>query len=188
MAETEITVQVFEEKDVVLKKLEDKGFKLSEHFFMRDYYFSKFGVDELKRMEYADIIKNSFLVRNVGDDVYILYKNKELDENNNVISENKTSIKIEDEYVAVDLFLNAGLNNWCSLVQEMYCFKKEDMEFAVQVIDDLGVFIEYEEDEIIAHLKPEEKINVLLEKVKSLGLKIGADYSVKKVYEKLMKV
>ena len=72
-------------------------------------------------------------------------------------------------------------------MQEMYIYNKNGMEFAVQIVDGLGVFIEYEEDESVAHLEIGEKISKMVNKLKKLNLNIGDDYSVKKVYEKFLK-
>ena len=69
----------------------------------------------------------------------------------------------------------------------MLVYKKENVEFALQIIDELGIFIEYEEDETMQALSEKEKINVMLETLKNLGLKLGDDFSCKKVYLKFKK-
>ncbi len=80
------------------------------------------------------------------------------------------------------IFLRAGLNNYCTLMNNSFVFRKGDIYFALQVIEDLGIFIEYEEDETIPQgLTPNEKIDIMLNRVKSLGLPIGENYSCKKV-------
>lgn len=187
MKETEITVQVFETRQDIHTKLLNNNFVLADKCIMQDYYFSKFETDELKNMSYKQILKNSLIVRKCGDDTKVIYKNKEIDNDNNVICEEKISLPITDIKPAIKIFELSGLNNWCNLTQEMYLYKNDKIEFMLQVIDGLGIFIEYEEDESVANLEPKEKMNVMAERLKSLGLNIGTDFSVKKVYQKFIK-
>lgn len=187
MKETEITVQVFETRQDIHTKLLNNNFVLADKCIMQDYYFSKFETDELKNMSYKQILKNSLIVRKCGDDTKVIYKNKEIDNDNNVICEEKISLPITDIKPAIKIFELSGLNNWCNLTQEMYLYKNDKIEFMLQVIDGLGIFIEYEEDESVANLEPKEKMNVMAESLKSLGLNIGTDFSVKKVYQKFIK-
>ena len=187
MKETEITVQVYESIQQLHEKLLNNNFTLAEKCVMEDYYFSKFDISELKNMSYKQILKNSILVRKCEDDTKIVYKNKEIDNDNNVICEEKITLPITDIKPAIKIFELSGLNNWCNITQEMYLYKNNKMEFMVQVVDGLGIFIEYEEDESVAHLDPKEKMNVMAESLKLLGLNIGTDFSVKKVYQKFLK-
>ena len=188
MGQTEITVQVFsKDSEELVRKLKHNNFELVDQYRLVDYYFSKYNNTTLQNMSYADIIKNSFLVRECNGDVSIVYKSKEIDKDNNVISETKKRFKIADNIVAKEVFLNAGLNNWCNLVQDIYCYKNKEMEIMVQYVDDLGVFIEYEEDTSVEHLETKQKVKVMVKKLKSIGLAIGTDFSVKKVYEKFIK-
>ena len=187
MKQTEITVQIFEEAEELAGKLKNNKFELVGRYRLVDYYFSKYNTITLKNMSYADIIKNSFLVRECDGDASIVYKNKEIDKYNNVISETKKRLKITDNQVAKEVFLSAGLNNWCNLVQDMYYYKNNEMKIIVQHIDDLGIFIEYEEDASVANLETEQKFEAMAEKLKSIGLKMGTNFSVKKAYEKFIK-
>lgn len=187
MKQTEITVQVFDEKDEIINKLKNKNFVFVENVLWSDWYFSKYDSETLKTMKYSDIMKNSFLVRKCNEDQKIIYKNKEVNDNDEVVSEEKISLEIADCENAVNVFKSAGLNNWCKLVQDMYIYKNDEIEIAVQCIDDFGIFIEYEEDDSVSHLETNEKIQAMINKLKSIGLNIGSDFSVKKVYEKFTK-
>lgn len=184
---TEITVQVYEDFKELDQKLKNANFVVSDHYVLKDNYFSRFNIKELKQMSYEEILKNSLIVRNVGAENKIMFKDKILDKNNNVISEEKINLKVEDYNKAVKILSLAGMNNWCSLVQDIYEYKNENISIGVQIIDDLGVFIEYEEDESLLNLETKDKIEEMIKRVKMLGLNIGADYSVKKVYEKFKK-
>lgn len=57
----------------------------------------------------------------------------------------------------------------------------------VQVIENLGIFIEYEEDDGMTIIKQQEKIDYMCNVVNSLNLKLGNDYFCKKVFMLLNK-
>ena len=190
MKETEITVEVFDSLDNITSLLKEKQFKLLEEYDLVDYYYSKYPTDELKNFEYKDLIANSFLVRQVIDvnpKNLLTFKSKDLDDAGNVISEEKINCGIDKLSEALKIFNLSGLNCWCKLSQHLLIFKKGNIEFAVQIIDNLGIFIEYEEDDTMKDLNKLEKINFMINTLKSLGLKIGDDFSSKKVYLKFKK-
>ena len=186
MKETEVTVQVFEEIDVILEKLKVDGYQLIEKYFLNDWYFSKFDTRDLIDMEYEEIINNSFLLRQIIDDKItnrITYKKKDVF-NDIVISEEKTNLNIEDLNKALFIFNSIGLNNWCVINNVSYVFEKEKIIFIVQDIKDLGVFIEYEETKDMKNLLPLEKIDLMKTNLAKLNLKLGNDFNCKKVYMK----
>ena len=187
MNQTEITVQLYDSMEEIERKLSAKNFKLSKRVLMTDYYFSKYDSQALREMSYAEIIKNSLIVRKLGEKNFMIYKSKEFDEKDNVISEQKYSVDIADAEIAVNELLHSGLNNWCTMAQDMHIYGNGDMGFAIQCVDGLGTYVEYEEDENIAHLDPKEKIKIMLEKLSAIGFEMGSDFSVKKVYEKFLK-
>lgn len=187
--ETEITVELLENLEIAKNKLNNLGFIIKEKVLMTDYYFSKLPLDEILNLDYANLIKNSFLVRSVKTDNeeinQIIFKKKILDNSNNVIAEDKIKTNISNLNSTVKLFSEAGLTNYTTLTQNMTVYSNGEMEFVIQEIDNLGVFIEYEEDNTMKGLTEQEKINTMLNNLKSLRLEIGNDYSCKKVYLKL---
>ena len=186
--ETEITVELLENTTSTLLKLEKLGFEEKEKVLMTDYYLSKLSLEELKQLDYPELIKNSFLVRTVKTDNYetnqIIFKKKVLDNNNNVIAEEKIKTNISDLTSTLKIFKESGITNYTILTQKMTVVSNGSIEFVIQEIDDLGVFIEYEEDDTMTKLSEQEKINMMLNNLKKLELKIGNDYSCKKVYLK----
>lgn len=188
MRETEITVQVLEKN--WKNKLEEQGFSIVEKFQLNDYYYSRFSIEELKSFTYENILRNSFIVRNVIDDnniTKIMFKDKALDNCGNVVSEEKIQTKVEDLNKTLKIFDMAGINKWCCLRQESSVYKKGKIVFVVQEVEGLGVFIEYEEDENITGTTEQEKMTQMFETLKSLNLKLGNDISCKKVYLKFLK-
>ncbi len=158
---------------------------------MQDSYYSAISTSELKNMKYSDIIKNSFLVRKVIDDtstkIELIYKDKVVDENNNVISEQKVKVKLDDYDKALEIFKLSNLNLWCEINQDMTVYAKDKIVFILQEVDGLGNYIEYEEDDYMANMSEYEKIELMLNNLKTTTLKLGNDYSCKKVYLKFLK-
>lgn len=185
MQETEITVQVFDTLGEIKNKLTKQGFSLVEICDMNDYYFSS--EKDVKTLPYSQLLKKSFLVREVKGneyDVKMIYKNKKIDEQGNVIAEEKTSCKVESFEKALKVLQNCGMKPWCNIKQHMQIYMKDKIGFAVQHVADLGTFIEYEEDETMAGMTEQQKIQYMLGNLRALGLKLGDDYSCKKVYMK----
>lgn len=185
--QTEITVKVFNDLDFIIKSLTSLNYTLQEKVFMQDWYFSKNTLEELNNFDYPTLIKNSFIVRNVIDSenkTFLCYKNKVLDELGNVIKEEKTSVEVSNLENVLKILNSCKLTNWCYLKQDMYIFSKGEICFAVQVVEDLGIFIEYEETKSIQNLSEKEKIDKMYSDLKKLGLQLDTDYSSKKVYLK----
>ena len=189
MRETEITVQILGDVEVAKQQIESSGLIKVSEFTMTDHYFSKMTKEQIKKLPYEEIIRNSFLLRSFSQEdrpTRILYKNKVLDEQGNVVAEDKVVSLVEDEEKAKKVFDMAGIPCWCDMVQKMTLYKNEKMKFVVQEIDDLGAFIEYEEDESMTGLDEMEKINLMLSNLKNIGVSFGNDFSCKKVYMKLL--
>lgn len=190
MKETEITVEVFETKNDIEKFFNKSGYKIIDHYFMNDWYFTGIEKTIFSSLNYKDKIKNSFLVRQIinsdkSSKNLIVYKNKIINEKEVVISEEKTDTKFENLENCLKVFDLAGLNNWCEIKQDIFSFEKANIKFAIQYVDGLGVFLEYEEDESMAGLSAEEKIEYMKGIVKNLGLQIGNNFSCKKVLMKI---
>lgn len=188
MAGMEITVQVFNSFDEIKTILENQGFKMVETFQLNDWYFSK--IDNIDGLKFIDIINNSLLVRQIITDVekvQICYKKKQLDELGNVIAEEKITANTDSLQHTIDIFVASGLNNYCVVKNSSYVYKKDKICFAIQVIDNLGIFLEYEEDDSMINMDEKQKFNYMCRIVNSLNLKIGNDYFCKKMFMLLNK-
>ena len=125
------------------------------------------------------------MVRQIIDDkekIQLCYKQKELDENENVINEEKIKTNLSSLFEAIEIFKKAGLNNYCIVKNNSYVYRKNEICFVVQIIENLGIFIEYEEDETMKDMNEKQKFNHMVSIVNALGLKLGKDYSCKKVF------
>lgn len=189
MKETEITVQVFDDVQYVRNRLKELGYELKEEYCMTDWYFSKFEKRELIGMKYIDILNNSFLIREICDPnprCQIVYKKKLMDDQDNVIQEEKFKVDVASSTNSIKVFTMSGLTNWCCVKNDSEVYKKGKTELALQYIKDLGLFIEYEEDDTMVDMSEKEKFEHMSEVIKTLGLNLGTDFSAKKVYMKFL--
>lgn len=189
MEKTEITVQIFDDFINVANKLLKLGYTEKEVFTGEDTYFSTLKSEELKNADYkqllnSSIIARSFLTKTKNERVSMLvFKKKLLDENQNVISEEKVSTKVDNIENAKRLLSLSGLENWVTLKQQNTFFRNGEIEIIAGTVEGLeGTFIEIEEYESISNLSPSQKFEKLKEFLESLGFRHGEDYSVKKVY------
>lgn len=192
MQETEITVEVYDDINFIDKLLKEKGFFVNDKKTLNDFYYTNLKQNELKSINYSNLIKNSFLVRNVTGENFeesvLCYKNKVIDENENVIAEEKIKTKIDNLQKTLQILNSANITNWCNLKQDMIIYSNNKVEFALQIVEDLGTFIEFEETEEISTWNEKDKINYLVNYLKSLGLNLGEDFSCKKPYMMLNKI
>jgi len=187
---TEISVELFDSKDKAFRILKQVGYQLSDQYINHDIYFSH--INNPFDVSYKTLIDNSFIIRNIkGNDCdirQILYKKKIFDSNGNVVDETKTKIKIDDIDHAKKLFGLSGLNCWCDYKVENYEFVNGGgITLDVQIVPNLGTFLEIEEFDGLQGSTDEEKFEALKSIVDSLPLKHGKDYSCKKPFLMLHK-
>ncbi len=194
---TEITVQLFEDKDTILAKLRDRKVEFVENYTVVDHYFTKMSRQELYNSStgaksYNNIIRNSIILREIdnGDGdrkARIVHKNKVLDANGNVISEDKLGTSIGNTTTVSKILERAGLNCWCELVNHSTVYRVGEFDLAIQDIDGLGRFLEIEEPDSMKGWSNEEKFEYMKKFVQSLNLDIGENFSCKKPYMQLLK-
>lgn len=185
MRETEITIQVFDDLVTIFNKLNKHGFNIVSKYELNDWYFTKLKTNST--VSYSSLLENSFLVRQIIEDtemVYLCYKDKQIDEKGNVLSEEKIKVNVSNLLDTLKIFNKANINCWCKLKQMNYVFKKGQIEFVVQEVEDLGNFIEYEENETMVDMNFKQKIDYMYSQIKNLDLNLGTDLSCKKVYMK----
>ena len=183
---TEICVQVRDDLAHVINMLKSLDYVFDERYVIHDIYYTTLKKSDLKTVDYKNLLNQSLIIRkidgNSGINTYIVYKNKTLDNNGNVINEIKTKLKIDDEEKAKTIFTNVGMTCWCDYINENIVYKKDDIALTLQKVENLGVFLEIEEYPSIKDKKEEDKFTILSNLAKSLNINLGEDYSVKKPY------
>lgn len=183
---TEICVEISATVDEIKKVAIEKGFEFLETYYNLDTYYTTLKNEELKNVSYLNLLDNSVVIRDVFGDTWavknIVHKKKTLDENQNVIEEIKTEIKIDDIAKAKKLFDNLKMTCWCDFTNQNTLLKKGEVILNVQYIKELGTFIEVEEYDSIADYPATQKFDILVDIINSLGFPIGTDYSCKKPF------
>ncbi len=181
MKETEITLQVFCSLEETKNILFQQGYKVIRDVIMDDHYFTS--LTSINNTSYSQIIKSSILLRAfIGNENknILIYKNKEFDDKGNVICEEKVNCPVSDIYSAEKILKLANFNNFVNINTHIIVFKK-DIEFALQDVKNLGLFLEIEEFDYMQNMSPEQKAHELVKVANSLNLKLGTDYNCKKV-------
>lgn len=192
MKQIEITVRLNENIQSAMDKLEKQGFKKIRESKIDDIYMTS-KLKELNKDNIQNILKKSVLLRSLKLDnkeiKKITYKNKEIDEKGDVISEQKINLDCNDLEKAKELFENLEFKELIRVKYKVVVYSKDKVEYAFQDVENLGTLIEYENVEDFEG-KSLEKINNAKEKmyneIKNTGIYITEEKDVKKAYELIL--
>lgn len=193
MKQIEITRYLLETEENAFDKLEKQGFKLIRTSTIEDKYLTS-KLRELTKDNIQYILKNSVLLRylNVEGKEFkkITYKYKNVDKDENIISETKININCEDLSEAEELFENLGFELLIIVKYKVKVYEKDGIELAFQNVEGLGSMIEYENAEDFENKNIEEIKKVkqkMEEKIESFGILIEKGNDVKKAKELIEK-
>lgn len=193
MKQIEITRYLLETEENAIDKLEKQGFKLIRTSTIEDKYLTS-KIRELTKDNIQYILKNSVLLRylNVEGKEFkkITYKYKNVDKDENIISETKININCEDLSEAEELFENLGFELLIIVKYKVKVYEKDGIELAFQNVEGLGSMIEYENEEDFENKNIEEIKKVkqkMEEKIESFGILIEKGNDVKKAKELIEK-
>lgn len=193
MKQIEITVRLNEDVKVAIKKLEKLGYKKIRESDIEDIYLTS-KLNELNKDNIQYILKKSVLLRKLKladkEIKKITYKNKEYDEKGTVISESKINLDCSDLEKAEELFKNLDFERLVVVKYHVIVYLKGTLEYAFQIVENLGTLIEYENSDDFANKSiseidnaKEEMYNQILE----TGINITKEKDVKKAYELIAK-
>ena len=193
MKQIEITVRLTEKIEEAIAKLEKRGFKRIRESDIHDIYMSNLD-EEIKRENIQKFLKHSVLLRNFkleGKKIKkITYKNKELDDNGNVVSEQKVNLDCADLEKAEALFKCLGFWNLIEVKYHVIVYEKDGVEFAFQIVENLGTLIEYENINDFDGKSIQEIHDAkleMLEDIRKCDISITNEYDVKKAFELIAK-
>ena len=189
MEQIEVTVRVKEDLKDVIEKLEKKNFILIRKSQIDDLYMSQL-VDKLNNDNIQYVLSNSVLLRYLNQDgkeiKKITYKNKKYDSNNNLLSEKKVSIDCKDLETAKELFECLKFSELIRVRYKVFVMKKDNIELAFQLVDNLGLLLEYEDTNDYEG-KSDIEIGKIKEKmfkeIHEFGIKTTDEMDVKKAKE-----
>lgn len=193
MKQIEITARVNDTLENAIEKLKKFGFKEIRKSRIEDIYLTQ-KKKEITKENIIDILSSCVLLRylKINDDKIIrkiTYKNKVYD-GNQVISEEKINLNCEDLDKAFELFKALNFEKLIDVKYDVLVMAKENLEFAFQNVENLGLLVEYENINDFAGKSNNEILNEkkkMINELKSYGLDVTDEYDVKKAYELILK-
>jgi predicted adenylyl cyclase CyaB len=189
MKQIEITVRVNNQLNEIDSILTRQGFRIIRRSRIEDNY---------KTLEYNNLSKDNILnvlskcvlirylnVNNEKEFKKITYKNK-IYENNNVISEEKISVNIDDINNADKLFEILGFKTIVNVNYDAIVYSNDKIELCFQDVEGLGLLLEYENEKDFDGYSSDEIIKEkykMLDEIKKYNLNITNEIDVKKAYE-----
>lgn len=193
MKQIEITVRLNEDVKVAIKKLEKLGYKKIRESDIEDIYLTS-KLNELNKDNIQYILKKSVLLRKLKladkEIKKITYKNKEYDEKGTVISESKINLDCSDLEKAEELFKNLDFERLVVVKYHVIVYSKGTLEYAFQVVENLGTLIEYENSDDFTNKSISEIDNAkdeMYNQILETGINITKEKDVKKAYELIAK-
>ena len=184
--ENEITIRILCSKEELIKHLEEKGLKKGRKFRLNDHYLipKKLKIEELTVRE---ILSKAVIVRNIENDGKIVnkitFKNKNINEKGEIVSQTATSCEVIDYTEGIRLFEELGYYEIMNIIEDDIIYYNDKIELAIKDIYNGDLLIETETNENI------KKIEELKEIIESLEILFEKDnYFVKKAEERLGKV
>lgn len=174
--DVEITCEIFEELSTIVKSLEDKGFKYVEEFTLDDIYMKNDRTNEFAAKNGK--ITDTLIIRYVNEnDKKIVCKRRKYDNKGFEVSTEKSVLKVESIEDAEKHLNILGYTRFLNMIDKNYMYENSEFTAYIQEIKDLGIFLELEAKEVE---NEEQNIEKLIEFVKTLNLKIGTKFDIRK--------
>lgn len=185
--ENEITVEVLETKENIIKAISKNGFKLKEEYDINDIYLVKKEFENCKN--YNELLNNSILIRDVSEKSnprkLITYKQKHIDDNGNILNQINADVEINNIEDAYNIFKLIGYIDLMKISDHISVYQKVNGdEFALQFVNN-RIYIEIEEK--CEHTgKRYESLDYMKSIIKNLNLPIkDENYYAKKAEDVL---
>lgn len=180
--ENEITVEVLETKENVIKSISGNGFKLLKEYDINDIYLVKKEFENCKN--YNELLNNSILIRDISEKPntrkLITYKQKHIDDYGNILNQINANVEINNIDDAYNMFKLIGYMDLMKIRDHISVYQKNNGdELALQFVND-RIYIEIEEK--CEHTgKRYESLDYMKSIIKNLNLPIkDENYYTKK--------
>lgn len=184
--ENEITIRILCSKEELIKHLEEKGLKKGRKFRLNDHYLipKKLKIEELTVRE---ILSKAVIIRNIDNDGKsvnkITFKNKNINEKGEIVSQTATSCEVFDYTEAIRLFEELGYYEIMNIIENDIIYYNDKIELAIKDIYNGDLLIETETNNNITTI---EELKEIIERLEILFEK--DNYFVKKAEETLDKI
>lgn len=145
MKELEITVKVNSNYDKLHSDLEKIGFIKTKQTIMYDTYMIDKNID-ISNMKDLDILSKCIIVRSVDNYKALIYKIKEYDDKENIISQQKIECKVESIFNAVKFMEMINYFELLNIKSELIFYSSNDLDILVQIVNDSFILIEMEDE------------------------------------------
>lgn len=184
--ENEITVRVICSDEYLINKLKEEGFNEGIKFSLDDYYLVPNNLD-INILSVREILAKAVIVRYIiyNEQVIqnITFKQKDINEQGEILSQNSVSCNVLDVNEARKLLETMGYIEIMNIKEKDVVYYKENFELAIKFIENSNTLIEIETNSEF------NTIEKLKNKVKELNLPIVENmYFVKKAEEELSKI
>lgn len=186
--ENEITVEVLETKENVIKSISNNGFELEREYDINDIYLVKKEFENCKN--YNELLNNSILIRNISEKLntrkLITYKQKHIDDNGNILNQINANVEINNIDDAYNMLKLIGYIDLMKISDHISVYKKGNgEELALQFVND-RIYIEIEEK--CEHTgKVYESLDYMKSIIESLSLPIKNNNYYAKKAEDILK-
>lgn len=145
MEEIELTFKLENTREELEDIFKTGEFEFVKKYIIKDIYMCIDCVDVINTKN-RDILKDSIIIRNVEDEVAVIYKKKIYDENGDTIYRERYDMKVDSVDNALKIFKNIGYKELINLTDYVSEYKYKNTKVFLENIQELGSFLEMELD------------------------------------------
>lgn len=178
--ETEITVLVKSDYEVLKRELEKNEFQIKEKYELKDVYMIDKDID-LSKLSKLEILKKCILVRDIVNiKKELLYKYKKYDVNGDILEQGKVECPVIDIKKAIGFMESINYKKLFNIYDRCIVYANKETELVVQLVNDKYIFIEMESE--CEHIKRKyNSVEELKNDINRYNLPIdNSNYFVKK--------
>ena len=178
--ETEITVLVKSDYEVLKRELEKNEFQIKEKYELKDIYMIDKDID-LSKLSKLEILKKCILVRDIVNiKKELLYKYKKYDVNGDILEQGKVECPVIDIEKAIGFMESINYKKLFNIYDRCIVYANKETELVVQLVNDKYIFIEMEAE--CEHIKRKyNSVEELKNDINRYNLPIdNSNYFVKK--------
>ena len=184
--ENEITIRILCSKKELIKHLEEKGLKKGRIFRLDDHYLIP-KILKVEELTVREILSKAVIIRNIDNDGKIVnkitFKNKNINEKGEIVSQTATSCEVLDYTEAIRLFEELGYYEIMNIIEDDIIYYNDKIELAIKDVYNGDLLIETETNKNITTI---EELKEIIERLEIPFEK--ENYFVKKAEERLRRI
>lgn len=159
----EITLKVEGSTEDFKHLLEERGYKITEKFYLYDIFMIEKEID-LQKLSSREILSKALLIRRVGrnesqEEKLITFKKKEFDDKGNILNQSSINLKVDNIETAEKLLNAIGFERIMEIREHDTIYRnKDDFGIALKEIEGEDTLIEIETERIAGYETIEDLI------------------------------